>query len=88
VPCYQCERSIRGGDQRFIRVDHGDGPGCKLPVYRGCDVATTIGHLFGICSCPGWDDIFERGQELIRRDNEGLLQPVAACSVSRSSLSD
>jgi hypothetical protein len=66
---------IRRGDQGFIRpliTEHG--PAGNLPVHRGCDMAVTIGHLFGICSCTGWEDIYERGQELARRDDAGILK--------------
>jgi hypothetical protein len=77
VACYLCDRPVERGDQGFIRqVITENGPGGDLPVHRGCDMATTVGHLFGICSCTGWDDIYERGQELVRRDNEGLLKPI------------
>jgi hypothetical protein len=31
-----------------------------------------------VTSRGGWDDIYERGQELIRRDDEGLLKPVGS----------
>jgi hypothetical protein len=58
------------------RLAGGELTRCCLPVHRGCDMAITIGHLFGICSWTGWDDIYERGLELIRRDNEGLLKPI------------
>jgi hypothetical protein len=75
VACYLCDRPIHRGDQGFIRtVITENGPGGNLPVHRGCDMATTIGHLFGICSCTGWDDIYERGEELVRRDEAGLLK--------------
>jgi hypothetical protein len=73
--CYLCDRPIHRGDQGFIRpLITENGPDRNLPVHRGCDMAVTIGHLFGICSCTGWDDIFERGQELIRRDDAGTLK--------------
>jgi hypothetical protein len=77
VGCYLCDRPIHAGDQGFIRPSITEnGPCGNFPVHRGCEMATTIGHLFGICSCTGWDDIYERGQELIRRDDEGMLKPV------------
>ena len=31
-----------------------------------------------VTSRGGWDNIYERGQELIRRDDEGLLKPVGS----------
>jgi hypothetical protein len=77
VACYLCDRPIHRGDQGFIRpLITQNGPSGNLPVHRGCDMAVTIGHLFGICSCTGWGDIYERGQELVRRDDKGLLKPV------------
>jgi hypothetical protein len=51
-----------------------NGPGGNLSVHRGCDVPVTSGHLFGICSCTGWDDIYDRGQEQVRRDDAGTLK--------------
>jgi hypothetical protein len=77
VACYLCDRPIHRGDQAFIGpLITVTGPGGNLPVHRGCDMAVTIGHLFGICSCTGWDDIYERGQELVRRDDAGTLKAV------------
>jgi hypothetical protein len=80
--CYLCERPIEDSDQGFIRpLITEDGPGGDLAVHRGCDMATTIGHLFGVCGCTGRDDIYERGQELVRRDEAGSLkadEPVAS----------
>jgi hypothetical protein len=55
VACYLCDRPIHRGDQGFIRpLITENGPSGNLPVHRGCDMAVTIGHLFGICSCTGW----------------------------------
>jgi hypothetical protein len=39
-------------------------------------MAGTVKHLFGICSCTGWNDIFERGQELVRRTMLELSKPM------------
>jgi hypothetical protein len=76
VPCYQCERPIQEDDQGFIRpLITENGLAKDLAIHRGCDMATTIGHLFGICSCTGWDDIYERGLELVRRSEVGELRP-------------
>jgi hypothetical protein len=73
--CYLCDHPIQRGDQGFIHpLITENGPCGNLPVHRGCDMAVTIGHLFGICSCTGWEDIYERGQELVRRDEAGLLK--------------
>jgi hypothetical protein len=83
VVCYPCDCPIHRGDQGFIRpLITENGPGGDLPVHRGCDMATAIGHLFGICSHTGWDDIYERGQELVRRDNEGLLKPIGSETIA------
>jgi hypothetical protein len=83
VTCYLCDRPIHHGDQGFIRpLITENGPGGNLPVHRGCDMAVTIGHLFGICSCTGWDDIYERGQELVRRDDASELTPGAPGSTA------
>ena len=72
VACYHCDRPIHHGDQGFIRpLITENGPAGKLPVHRGCDMATTIGHLFGICSCTGWDDIYAGPA-----GRRGLLKPV------------
>jgi hypothetical protein len=77
VPCYQCERPIQEDDQGFVRpLITESGPSGNLPIHRGCDMAVTIGHLFGLCSCTGWNDIYERGQELVRRSEVGELKPV------------
>ena len=73
--CYLCKRAIAAGDQGFIRSLFTEkGLAGDLAVHRGCDMATSIGHLFGICSCTGWEDIYERGQELVRRDHAGTLK--------------
>jgi len=46
-------------------------------VHRGCEMGTTIGHYFGVCSCTGWDDLYERGREIVRRADAGqLVMPV------------
>jgi hypothetical protein len=83
VACYLCDGPMQRGDQGFIRpLITENGPRGNLPVHRGCDMAVTIGHLFGICSCTGWDDIYERGQELVRRDDAGGLTPVAPGSTA------
>jgi hypothetical protein len=77
VPCYQCERPIQEDDQGSIRPLITEKALAKdLASHRGCDMPTTIGHLFGLCSCTGWDDIYERGQELVRRREAGELTPV------------
>jgi hypothetical protein len=65
-----CGRALGRSDPGVCTV------GTNTAFHRGCDMAVTIGHLFGICSCTGWDDIYERGQKLVRRDNEGLLKPI------------
>lgn len=75
--CYMCDRPIIDGDQGFLRWCTGAGPDPDTlisnlrPVHRGCDMATSIGHMYGLCSCTGWDDIYERGVELIRRLDAG-----------------
>ena len=75
VPCYQCERPIQEDDQGFVGpLITEKGLAKDLAIHRGCDMATTIGHLFGISSCTGWDYIYERGQELVRRSEAGLLK--------------
>jgi hypothetical protein len=49
-----------------------------LPIHRGCNMAPIVGHIFGLCSCTGWDDIYDRGQELVRRADAGELKVINA----------
>jgi hypothetical protein len=53
VVCHLCDRPIHRGDQSFIRPLITENPAGSLPVHRGDDMAVTIGHRFGICSCTG-----------------------------------
>src|SRR5687767_9349030 len=74
--CYLCDRAIEADDQGFIRpLFTESGQAEDLAVHRGCDMATTIGHIFGLCSCTGWET-YEAGQELVRRSEAGELTPV------------
>jgi hypothetical protein len=41
-----------------------------------------VGHYFGLCSCTGWDDLYERGQELVRRPEVNELAPVGPRSTT------
>jgi hypothetical protein len=76
-PCLLCDHTSKPDDQGFIRPHvFEDGNVGFMPVHRGCEMATAIGHLFGLCSCTGSDDIYERGRELVRRDDTGQLKPV------------
>ncbi|HWH98971.1 MAG TPA: hypothetical protein VNT27_01470 [Propionibacteriaceae bacterium] len=72
--CYMCNGEIQQGQQGFIRAAvHADESLTFAPIHRGCDLATTIGHTFGVCHCYGFDDIYEAGEELVRRI-DGLKQ--------------
>ena len=78
-PCSACNRKIEEGDQGFIRPHvFADGNVGFMPVHRGCEMGTTVGHYFGLCSCTGWDDLYGRGKELVRRADTGELVPVEA----------
>jgi hypothetical protein len=81
--CYQCDRPIERGDQGFIRPLITEGEAGLRPIHRGCDMATTVGHIFGLCNCTGWNDIYERGRELVRRADAGLLVAVSPGPVAR-----
>jgi hypothetical protein len=80
LPCYDCGHAIEANDQGFLRpyVSQGDLDGTfkaeLRPIHRGCDMAGSAGHVFGVCSCTGWDDHYEAGKELIRRADAGILQ--------------
>jgi len=77
VPCCQCERPIEEGDRGFIRpLVTEKGLAKDVAIHRGCNMATTIGHLLGLCTCTGWDDVNERGQELVRRSEVGELKRI------------
>lgn len=65
--CDVCQRKIRMGDQGFL---------IPTPAHRGCLMATTTGHMFGICGCTGFEDTYEAGMEIIRRHDAGTLKMV------------
>lgn len=75
-PCLTCRRLIEPGDQGVVLPVGGLNSVVFAPIHRGCEMATTVGHIFGLCSCTGWNDVYERGQELVRRDEAGTLVPV------------
>lgn len=73
-PCALCDRPIVDGDQGTLGVHlDTDGPRAA-PIHRGCLLGDTMGHYFGVCSCTGWDDLFERGEELVRRVDARTLR--------------
>jgi hypothetical protein len=80
LTCYDCGHAIEANDQGFLRpyvyAADEDGPLIAelRPIHRGCDMAGVAGHVFGVCSCTGWDDYYEAGKELVRRADAGLLK--------------
>src|SRR4051812_10816039 len=67
--CLWCSHEVQEGERGYIRPSWLDNPGRieLLPAHRGCDLANTSGHLFGVCSCTGFADYWDRNVELERR---------------------
>lgn len=76
--CCRCGRPVAEGDQGIV-VPHlaDDGSSSPTPAHRGCFMADTMGHIFGLCRCTGWDDVYEAGRELVRRADAGELKGAA-----------
>lgn len=62
VACYACNTPIAAGDRGFLRgcAIRRDPATAELlstlePVHTECEMLTTIGHYFGVCSCTGYD---------------------------------
>ena len=71
---YACDHLIEPEDQGLIRPYFDANEKVTLkPVHRGCEMGMIVGHHFGLCSCTGWDDLYERGRELVRRADAGQL---------------
>ena len=66
VPCIWCEHEIQDGERGYMRPHWSDDPGeiQMLPSHRGCELASSVGHLFKVCSCTGFDDYWDRNVEL------------------------
>jgi len=67
--CLFCEEPIEEGDQGFLR-GHIDASGKSSMrwAHGGCDAIGVVGHIYGVCSCTGWDTTTKAaGDELWRR---------------------
>jgi hypothetical protein len=58
--CLRCAETIEANDRGWIRtaveLDDGGKPvGRSAPIHTECDFIGVGGHLFGVCSCTGYD---------------------------------
>lgn len=57
--CLTCKEAIAEGDRGFIRTVAGPEGILTAyevaPVHAECDALSVVGHLFGVCSCTGYD---------------------------------
>ena len=65
------------------RADRRNAVGTRHKIassiyYTRAKTPITLAELAEAHEQRGLGDIYERGQELIRRDNEGLLKPVGS----------
>lgn len=50
--CIGCGLPVEDGDRGFLMGRLGaDGSTAEVPHHRECQIASTIGHLVGVCSC-------------------------------------
>lgn len=70
VLCYQCREQIQKDDRGLIRAAlYGSKPDF-LPVHTECEMIGTIGHLYGVCTCTGFDTTTRAAAlELLREVN-------------------
>lgn len=59
-PCLVCDEPITLGDQGLVRVyvkARGERVQAQklAPVHAECEALGVVGHLFGVCSCTGFD---------------------------------
>lgn len=59
-PCYVCTGKIAEGERGLVRAgakvgDNGKPVAIKLFVHTECEMLGVIGHVYGVCTCSGWD---------------------------------
>jgi hypothetical protein len=54
--CGHCAEPFRAEDQGLYRhVMVVPGQVRVEAVHAGCDALPTVGHIYGVCVCTGWD---------------------------------
>lgn len=78
--CLHCGEAIAGDDRGWlcavVAVVDGEPLGSDAYVHAECDLIGTLGHVFGVCSCTGYDTSKrDTGRELWRRAISGSSAP-------------
>lgn len=54
--CHVCTEKVRDGERGLFRAGIGaEAEPVQLVVHAECEMLGVIGHVYGVCTCSGWD---------------------------------
>lgn len=74
TPCVMCQAPIIEGDRGLLYavgvIDGADVAELDTPAHIECEMLHTVGHLWRVCTCWGWDiTSIEARLEIVARMN-------------------